>query len=57
MILWATVTVVVWEGEEQDTKSEKSDNSSAKIATNNAASNTINRFDCLLDCSFTFLFI
>lgn len=47
--LVATVTVVVWEGEEQDTKS---DNNSATTAENNTASNAINRFDCLLACSF-----
>lgn len=46
MILLATVTVVVWEGEEQDTKSEKSDNNSAKIPETNAGSKSINRFDC-----------
>ncbi|KAH6785309.1 hypothetical protein C2S51_037764 [Perilla frutescens var. frutescens] len=34
------VTVVVWEGEEQDTKS---DNNSAKTAENNTASNALNR--------------
>lgn len=43
-ILVATVTVVVWEGEESD---PKSDSNSGKIAENNTASNAINRLDCI----------
>ncbi|XP_057766394.1 uncharacterized protein LOC130986878 [Salvia miltiorrhiza] len=37
------VTEVVWEGEEEGTKSNNNNNNSAKIADNNSVSNAINR--------------
>ena len=54
IFLLVTVTEVVWEGEEQDTKSNN--NSSAKIAGSNTVSNATNRYGCSLACSFYHVF-
>lgn len=47
----ASVTEVVWEGDEPDTKS---DSNSAKTAENNSVKNALSRLDCIC---LTILFI